>query len=164
MKSKYFNISELVSPLILKAYKNPEEAWGLLRIKLVRTLDALKEATQMTMVINTCAMPAELQKQYGVFSERGVRSIQAGVGKTTGAHYKGLACDIDFYKNGIRQKPQVIIDYIIKNRTLFPHICGIELGVNWNHIDCMSNIESPVRLPEGKILCFYSDGRSPIIY
>ena len=165
MRSKYFSVADLVSPLILKTYKNPDDAWGLLHIKLIQTLDTLKEVTGMNMIINTSHLPADLIKQYGLFSERGLRSLTGGVGSVTGAHYKGLACDIDFYLNGARVTPQTMIDIIIKKREKFPHIVGLELGVNWNHVDCMGKIESPVKrnIPAGKIMCFYSDGRSPKI-
>jgi hypothetical protein len=144
---KYFSVKELVDK---KTYEELGEASiELLSPRLIDTIETLRELLGMNMLINNWY-------HGGLFQQRGYRSIDSGVGKVNGAHYKGMAVDFDCYKNGklqsadsIREK---IYDYIIS----LPHIRCIEIDVSWIHIDVMGEEDSDKRkgVNEKKILLY----------
>jgi hypothetical protein len=147
MKSKYFDIVELVpKDLVLKI--GYDTAWKLLDQELIETIDKLKENTKLTMCIN-----------YGTMKYRGYRPDGCNVGKSTGAHYKGKAVDIDFYKETKLIPAKEIRDQILLYRNHYPYIKGIEDEVSWVHIDTMKR----PGVPEGAIAVFKPNGSLNIV-
>lgn len=149
---KYFNIKELVDPDTFAKYGI--QAFDLFDLELLKTLTALREHYGFSMVINDWSWG-------GAFRYRGYRPSGCGVGAETGAHYKGKAVDVDFYtKEKKIVPPATMVANILRDRELFPAIRGMETGVNWNHIDTMSEADSPRRqgVVDGKIILFNATG------
>jgi hypothetical protein len=68
-----------------------------------------------------------------------------------------MAIDFDAYLGKVRIEPDDMREQIMLHRKNLPHIAGLELGINWVHIDVMQR----VGYKEGKILTFYPEaGRS----
>jgi hypothetical protein len=148
MKSEFFKLKELVPEYHIKKMGD-EAAWGLLHSRLLHTLDTLRSTLGYSMIINTRDM-----------QHRGYRPKGCGVGRSTGAHYLGMAADIDFYSGNKKIDPNRIRKLIMDNRDKFPAIIGIEDEVSWVHIDVMPR----PGVPEGKIVLFKpTDGGSVIV-
>jgi hypothetical protein len=134
-----FNIKELVDPQIYAKYK--EEAWKLLDKRLIQTLDQIKERYHYTMIINDWSW----NKSIDPFDQRGYRSPQSTTGKKDGAHYRGMAADIDFYDKGKLIPANTIRSLLYKDIKFFPFIRCFETGINWVHLDIMGQEDSPIK-------------------
>ena len=148
---KYFDAKELVDPDTFA--KHGIQAFDLFDLELLRTLTALREHYGYSMIINNWSMG-------GSYRYRGYRPAGCGVGSETGAHYKGKAVDVDFYQSKKLVPAATMVANILRDRAMFPAICGLETGVNWNHIDTMNEQDSPRRqgVKDGKIILFNATG------
>jgi hypothetical protein len=143
--SKYFKTNELFPPETIKLH-GESKVWGLLDQRLVDMIDLMKELFGHTMLIN-----------YGDQHYRGFRPIGCGVGSSSGAHYKGMAVDINFYDKSQKILPVKDIQrLIILNKDKLKMVCGLELNVGWCHCDVMSEKDSAYRkgIGNGNILLF----------
>ena len=122
-----------------------QKSWKLIDMRLLETLNQIKEAYGYTMVINTWFM-----KNYKTFGDirefSGYRPNTSTVGKPDGAHYRGMAADILFYDaKGVFISSDVIRAKIMADIHLFPWIRCLEVGISWVHIDVMSEKDSPIK-------------------
>ena len=93
--------------------------------KLIRSIDLIKEKfSEGTMTINNWYWN-------GNRGWSGVRTIGSPYYSKNSQHSKGKAIDAIFNKYSAEE----IRKYILKNPDEFPDIGGIELDVNWLHID-----------------------------
>lgn len=150
-----FDLFELVPPEI---FALGEKGWDVFDLRILQTLDQLKKVLGYRMIVNTWNFKSRKYDNGNIFKYRGFRPKGCGVGAVTGAHYKGMAMDIDFYDmvTGVRISVKEIQRQIIKNKDKFPFIVGLELNVAWNHIDVMTEKDSPARggVVPGKIFLF----------
>ena len=93
-----------------------KEAWKLLDIRLIMTLDNLKRETGWTIIANTWSFKSTGSP---LFSQRGYRSKRSGTGAKGGAHYLGMAIDFDAYRAGKRIEPSDVRKYILDNINKF---------------------------------------------
>lgn len=129
MKSRYFDIQELVDEITYKA--RGEKAWELLDPNLIKVIDRIKEEfSEGTMVINNWQWG-------GPRSESGLRNAFSRHYSPYSQHSLGKAVDCIFSAYETEEVRQYIIDNIEK----FPEIKGIEKGVSWLHIDVRNRDE-----------------------
>lgn len=123
MKSKYFEIHELVPRALYRKYK--EQAWKYVDVRLIESIDTLKEHFNLgTMTINNY--------EFGGNREwSGIRTSDSPWYSLTSQHSFANAFDIVFS----HYTAEEVRNYIINNRDLFPHINGLELEIDWVHID-----------------------------
>lgn len=143
MKNYWQDIRELVDHqtfLILG-----QRAWTKIDMRLLETLNQLKDAYGYTMVINTWFM--KNWKAYGDMREfSGFRPNTSTVGKPDGAHYRGMGADILFYdKAGNFINSDTIRAKILADHEKFPWIRCLEVGISWVHIDVMDEHDSPIK-------------------
>lgn len=144
MENKYFKvIQELVDPQTFA--EEGEGAWAKLDVRLIDTLNELKEFFGYTMVINTWHMKNWLLFGGQKWNDRGLRRPDTKTGKPNGAHPKGMAADIDFYKDGVPVAADEIRKIIFANINKFKWIRCIEIGISWVHIDVMDEHDSSRR-------------------
>lgn len=148
-KPKFFKSYELV-PQEIYDLLGEENSFKLFDKKLLITIDEIRSYFNCSMVINNW-------KFGGNFGFRGFRPKNYKSGM---AHKLGFAVDFDLYKKG-RLDPFKVREIIIDKRDLFSYIKGIEIGVNWVHIDVLTHIHTPKRpeLKDGEIFVFDSKGQ-----
>ena len=127
-KCKYFNIRELVSPAVYQAFG--DKAWILFDPNLLAVQDRLRERFGVCIINNWAAG--------GNYSQRGLRHPldmrilqKQGIWKPFSLHNYGRALDSHFLNATVDE----VRNHILNNRSLYPEIKGIELRVNWLHID-----------------------------
>jgi hypothetical protein len=123
-----------------------DEAIKLMDNNLLLTVIEIRRILNMPMIINDWYFGKR-------FQQRGYRSPESNIGTPKSAHRLGKAVDFDAYFKGVRQNPDEIREKIIKNRIRLPYLAGLELGINWVHIDTMQRSG----YEQGKILTFYPE-------
>ena len=126
MKSKYFQIAELVCPHVLEKYK--EKSWMFLDSKLIINLDTIRERINRPIFVNT-----------GNLTQRGLRCPKCQIVKDKfeageiylSAHTMGKA--VDFNVRDI--EADVMRLWLAKNGHLLPYPIRLENDVNWVHMD-----------------------------
>ncbi len=123
MKSKYFKIHELVPKKMFEEYG--ESAWKYVDPRLIESIDKLKEHFNLgTMTINNYFWGGNREWS-------GIRTPDSPYYSYGSQHSYGNAFDIVF-SNYTTEEAR---NYIIDNPDKFPYIKGMELGVDWLHID-----------------------------
>lgn len=124
IKSKYFKIHELV-PASLNGIVHEDLLWNMLDDKLIFSIDAIKNKFNSgTMTINN-------YKWGGDRGWSGIRTKNSSYYSETSQHSIGKAIDAVFSDYTVKE----IRDYILENQDEFPYIGGIEMGVDWLHVD-----------------------------
>ena len=136
MKSRYFQIEELVSKAVFIKYG--ETSWQFFDPRLIETIDWIKENLNRTIVINNWLWGRHLE-------QRGLRENTSNivVSKTEhgviylSGHVLGMAVDFDV--TGITA--QEVREWLYYNRYLLPHPIRLEKNVSWVHlgVDNISN-------------------------
>jgi hypothetical protein len=123
MKSKHFEVHELVPKYLYRVYK--DKAWKFIDSRLIETIDILKEHFNLgTMTINNYYWGGDREWS-------GLRTPKSDYYSETSQHSFGRAIDAVFSHYSASE----VRNYIIDNPDKFPYIKGIELGVDWLHID-----------------------------
>jgi len=126
MKSKYFQLKELVCPHVLAKYG--ERAWMFLDSRLILNLDTIRERIGKPIYVNT-----------GNLTQRGLRCPKCQIVKDKikagelymSAHTMGKA--VDFNVRDI--DADVMRLWLAKNGHLLPYPIRLENDVNWVHMD-----------------------------
>ena len=101
-------------------------AWSLLDERIIITAETIREYFKKKVIINNW-------KWNGPFSQRGLRTDKSMNDKAPySQHIFGRA--IDFDVDGIHAEE--VRQSVLQNKDKFPYITGMELDVNWVHIDC----------------------------
>lgn len=130
MKSKYFQLKELVCPHVLAKYG--EHAWMFLDSKLILNLDTIRERINKPIYVNT-----------GNLTQRGLRCPKCQIVRDKfeagelymSAHTMGKA--VDFNVQDI--DADVMRLWLAKNGRLLPYPIRLESGVSWVHMDVFDN-------------------------
>jgi hypothetical protein len=139
--NKYFDLEELVCKHVLDRYG--DFAWNFFDAHLLETLVILREHIDKSTYVNNYSIG-------GQFSQRGFRCVQCQLmqdvyksGKLfTDPHALGKAIDADITGMTAEQVRQ----WIIANQSIFPYPIRLESGVQWLHIDVMTNSSQKVTL------------------
>ena len=122
MKSKYFKVHEIVPKVLYNKYG--EKAWRYVDIRLIETIDKLKEHfSEGSMTINN-------YKWNGAREWSGIRTSDSPYYSVGSQHSYANALDIVFSEYTAKE----VRDYILNNLDEFPHIKGLEVAT-WLHID-----------------------------
>lgn len=162
-----FNIKELVDEETFALLG--EQAWRLFDIRFLITLERLKQYFGWTVIMNTWMFNnTKYNDATGAsFTQRGYRTTKSAIGAKGGAHYLGLAGDLDAYdKNtGLRVIPDFARKSILDNIDKFEYIRCLEIDINWVHFDVMGCNDHSKRsaLTSDKILLYSPSGNSQII-
>ena len=135
------------------------QSWLLFCEEALITLETIRELTGWMIVVNTWSFKTrKYDGRNGPFVNRGFRLLDSGVGSITGSHPRGEGFDLDAYDRttGNRIAPDNVRKFILDNRSKFPHIKGLEVGINWVHFDTM--IRNGYK--KGMIRLFYPDGKT----
>lgn len=136
MKAKHFKVKELVSEIVYNKYG--EGAWAFLDIRLIETLDQLREFFGKPMYVNNWY-------NGGGNSQRGLRCNMDPLVKNKNRPYLSQHClgtAVDFNVKGMTSKE--VCKAILDNQDKFPHIKRMEHWDNtpsWTHID-LANIDT----------------------
>lgn len=143
MKNHWTDVRELVDHQTF--FTLGQKAWTLIDMRLLETLNQLKEAYGYTMVINTWFM--KNWQRFGEMREfSGYRPNTSTVGKTNGAHYRGMGADILFFDaSGHLINSDAIRAKIMADCKKFPWIRCMEVGISWVHLDVMGDKDSPIK-------------------
>jgi uncharacterized protein YcbK (DUF882 family) len=120
----HFKLQELVPPDIWTA--RGESAWELLDLRMLVTLDHLREALGPLTVNNW--------HRAGAYKESGLRSLTSATGAKYSQHRYGRAADCKF--SGVT--PHEARDFVLRNTDRFPYLTTIENPDNtptWFHFD-----------------------------
>lgn len=129
MKSKYFKIHELVPKALFK--KKGEACWRYIPQTLIDSIDKLKERfPEGSMTINNYFWGGKREWS-------GLRTPDSKWFSATSMHSFMMAVDIVFSKYTAEEVRKDIMD----NPEVYPHIKGLELEVNWVHIDVRNEDE-----------------------
>ncbi len=127
MKSKHFRIEELVPKHIFAA--KGDKAWQTIDSRVIETIDLIKDRfPNGTMIINNWFWGGEREWS-------GLRTSDSPYFSWTSQHTFGRAIDSVFSHYNIQDIRQDIID----NPEIYIHVKGIELDVDWLHIDVRNN-------------------------
>jgi hypothetical protein len=118
-RPKHFSIEELTP----KHYGD----WTLLDEKLLMTLDELRELFNAPMTVNNWHIG-------GPFSLRGWRPKNASIGAPKSMHKVGKAADFDVKDLTPEQAREKIRKWKLQDGKL-KYLTGMEVDVNWVHID-----------------------------
>lgn len=136
MKSRYFTIEELVSDNVYRKYG--DKSWEFIDIRLIETIDKLREVFNKPITINNW-------KWGGSLKQRGLRANKDEIVANKKDYYISQHClgkAVDFNVKGLSSKE--VYDFILENKDKFPYITRIE-DINktptWVHID-LSNTSS----------------------
>lgn len=136
MKSRYFTIEELVSDSVYRKYG--DKSWEFIDIRLIETIDKLREVFNKPITINNW-------KWGGSLKQRGLRANKDEIVANKKDYYISQHClgkAVDFNVKGLSSKE--VYDFILENKDKFPYITRIE-DINktptWVHID-LSNTSS----------------------
>jgi len=134
MKSTKFKIYELV-PVKLYNMVHEDVLWQMFDPRLLETVDTIKEKfSKGTMVINS-------YKWGGSRGWSGLRTKDSSYYSPTSQHSLGKAIDAVFSMYDVNE----IRQYILDNPEEFPHIGGIELNVDWLHIDVRPRVNGKIK-------------------
>jgi len=133
-----FHISEFVGPQVYKKYG--DDAWKFIDIRLLQTIDVLRYWIDKPITINNYYWG-------GSFKQRGLRtnlgSIFMGKFKKgilyLSAHVLGKAVDFDVQGMTAIE----VRNWIVANQKIFPFKIRLETGVNWVHLDIISEEKNP---------------------
>ena len=129
MRSKYFDISELVPKHMYNMRGNKN--WRFIDERLISTIDTLKEHfSSGTMTINN-------YKWGGDREWSGLRTSQSPDYSPTSMHSFGKAIDCIFSHYSAEE----VRLYILSNKGFFPYIRGMEDTVSWLHVDVRNEDE-----------------------
>ncbi len=129
MKSKYFEIHELVSEELYE--RKGEGAWRYVPVLLIVALDTVKERfPNGTMTINNYAWGGNRKWS-------GVRTPDSPYYSLTSIHSFLGAIDAIFSAYDAEEVRQDIIN----NPEIYPMVKGIELGISWLHMDIRNEDE-----------------------
>ncbi len=129
MKSKYFEIHELVSESVYK--KKGEGSWRYIPPLLIEAIDTLKERfPDGTATINNYVWGGDRQWS-------GLRTPDSSYYSPTSMHAFMQAVDIVFSS----YNAETVRQDIIANPELYPTIKGLELGVAWLDVDVRNTEE-----------------------
>ena len=120
-------------------------AFDLIDTRALDTLNALKEAYGLKMIINTWFMAGWDNFGADKFSLRGYRPADCPIGAPDSAHKRGMAFDIDFYGEEGRIPAKTIRKMIMNDIKKFPEIMCLETGIDWVHFDVMSEKDNVKR-------------------
>lgn len=136
MRSRYFTIEELVSDNVYRKYG--DKSWEFIDIRLIETIDKLREVFNKPITINNW-------KWGGSLKQRGLRANKDEIVANKKDYYISQHClgkAVDFNVKGLSSKE--VYDFILENKDKFPYITRIE-DINktptWVHID-LSNTSS----------------------
>lgn len=119
---RHFIIQELVSPAMYKERGNA--SWGLFDDRLLISLDALRDRYG-PCIINDW-------HNGGARKWSGLRTPESPYYSPTSQHTFGRAADCLFLQKSAEEVRQ---DLIKVRAVEFPYITGLELNVNWVHVD-----------------------------
>ena len=119
----YFTIEELVSKDTLNM-SGESRCWWLMDDRILRAADLLREEFG-AMVVNDWS-------RGGNFNNSGLRTPKYNRYSLTSQHSHGRALDL----KPKRVTPDEVREAIIRDRDRYHMITGIEMEVNWVHIDC----------------------------
>ncbi len=122
-KPNYFTIEELVSKDALDKY-GEARCWWLFDERILRAADLLREE-HGAMVINNW-------KSGGNFSHSGFRIPKYDKYSLTSQHSHGRGLDLKPKRVSVDD----VRESIIEDRERYHMITGLEMEVNWVHIDC----------------------------
>ncbi len=129
VKSRYFEIHELVSESIFK--KKGEAAWRYIPPALTEAIDTIKENfPEGTATINNYFWNGDRKWS-------GWRTPDSPYYSPTSMHATMQAVDIVFSK----YSAETVRQHIIENPTMYPTIKGLELNITWLHIDIRNTDE-----------------------
>ena len=120
-RCRHFAIHELVPPHTFQT--RGEKAWELLDERLLIALDMLRD-DYGPMTVNNYFWGGDR-------SWSGLRDPSSPHYSPTSQHTFGRAADIIFADH----ETEHVRQSILTNRTAYPYITGLELGVPWLHID-----------------------------
>lgn len=129
-KSKYFNIKELVSPIVFKAYG--DFAWSFFDEQLLKDLDLLRELWGNPLIINDWSWG-------GVYKESGLRCnvdylVKSKSKPYLSAHTMGKAVDIKTHTHSNKK----LYLFILANQEKFKsfnRLEDIKKTNGWVHVD-----------------------------
>ena len=122
MKSKYFDISEVIPKILFYQYK--DKGWKFIDTKLIETIDNIKETFSTGEIyINT-------YKNNGKDQWNGLRVPECPFYSIHSLHSYGKAVNMTFLDYTIEE----VRSHIILNPDKFPYIKGIGMGSHL-HID-----------------------------
>ncbi len=123
MKSQFFKIHELIPQHIFSTYKS--YAWKFIDPRLIETIDMLKKYfPNGTITINNYYWGGNRKWS-------GLRTPISPDYSETSQHSFGRAVDCIFSDYDV----EAVRQFIISNPALFSHVKGVELDVDWLHID-----------------------------
>lgn len=120
---RHFSIEELTPP----GYQD----WDLLHPELLELLDEIRDLIDEPMIVNNW-------KYGGGHTLRGWRPDKCKVGAKNSFHKKGMAADFDVPGSTADEIREKLIRWKTKEGKL-AHLGGIEMGVNWCHVDCRND-------------------------
>jgi hypothetical protein len=128
MRTKYFNIQELVHPFYYNRFGNG--AWKFLNERQLYIIDYLREEIDEPITINNWHVGGKLDSC-------GLRPFNDPDGAEFSIHKFGGATDLHFKKSS----PKLVYDYILANEKKFydigiRRIENIKYTPTWVHIDC----------------------------
>jgi hypothetical protein len=131
-KCKYFKIQELVDRVTYEKFG--EQAWMFFDVRLLKTLDGIREYFNSPIIVNNWHLGGNLDS-------RGFRRPDDKTGALYSQHRFGRAVDFTVTGRTAEEVRKIIID----NQNIFPfnEITAMELDVDWVHID-FRNINSDV--------------------
>ena len=133
IKSKYFDIHELV-PEELYHTIHEDVLWRMVPQKLIETIDTIKNKfPNGSMSINDYEWSGNRRWS-------GLRTVGSPYYSFTSQHALMNAIDAVYSKYSVDE----VRDYILDNPDEFPHIGGVELNVEWLHIDCRSRKDGEI--------------------
>jgi hypothetical protein len=128
---KYFSVQEWVPPEIYADLG--DSAIILLDDRILKIWDGVREHFDAPVTINSWDWG-------GCFSQRGFRTVQQPGGAKHSPHFYGRAGDGDVKGFTAEQIREEILHE--QNSECFSFITGIEMNVNWIHLDCSNRCSS----------------------
>ena len=135
-KCKYFNIKELVSPIVHKVWQ--EKAWMFFDEDVLKELDFIREEFGSAIVINNWASGGSLE-QCGLRSNKDKIVMNK---KTLYLSSHCLAKGFDLHAgNGNHRKLYEVVYDLIKTGKLkkFKRIENFNNTLTWLHVDCFQS-------------------------
>jgi len=129
VRSKYFKVHELVPKKMYEKYG--KKSWRYVDTRLIESIDKLKEIFNLgTMTINNYVWGGSREWS-------GIRTPESPYYSYGSQHSYANAIDAVFSDYSAEE----VRNYIINNQHEFTHIKGMELGVDWLHIDLRNEDE-----------------------
>jgi hypothetical protein len=134
IKPRFFSLDELVCEDVYNFYG--QIAWQFFDVKLLVTLDRLREKFNKPIFINDWQI-------HGSQSQSGFRCLKCSIVQAKilsgemycSAHMTGQAAD--FTVQGLLAEE--VRQWIVKNANLLPYPVRLEEGVSWVHLDTRDN-------------------------